>query len=412
MTPSASGSVEAAHDRLGRHPAFRRFWIARVLTSSGFQIAGVVVGWKVYADTGSAYALGLIGLFQFLPMLVLTFLVGHVADRFDRRRVVMACQGVEAATLVVLAAGILGGFLAVEGIFAAVVVLGAARAFESPTLTSVLPGVVPAALLPRATAVSSSAVQTATILAPSLGGLLYAVGPDVALGVGAACFLGAFLAMRLIRMERVVPPRQPVTLVSVFSGVAFIWSRPIILGAISLDMFAVLLGGITALLPIFAQDVLHVGPWGLGMLRSMPAVGAVVMSLTLARLDLQPGVGRKMFAAVIVFGIATVVFAASTSLALSCLALVALGAADNVSVVIRNSLVQLLTPDEMRGRVNAVNSLFIGTSNQLGEFEAGMVAGLIGAVPAGLVGGAATILVALLWMRLFPALRKAERFVE
>ncbi|MCC6471950.1 MAG: MFS transporter [Alphaproteobacteria bacterium] len=402
----------AAPKRLGDHPAFRYFWTARVLTSSGFQVAGVVVGWKVYADTGSAFALGLVGLFQFMPMLLLTFVVGSVADRFDRRRIVMACQAVECVTLATLAAGIIGGFLTVQGIFVAVVVLGGARAFESPTLTSILPAVVPPSILPRATAVSSSAMQSATIVAPSLAGLLYAIGPEVALGLGSACYFAALLAMSLIRLERPPSTRQPVTLVSIFSGVAFIWSRKIILGAISLDMFAVLLGGITALLPIFAQDVLRVGPWGLGMLRSMPAVGAVAMSLILARVDLQPGVGRKMFAAVIVFGIATVVFSASTNIVLSCLALVALGAADNVSVVVRNSLVQLLTPDEMRGRVNSVNALFIGTSNQLGEFEAGMVAGLIGAVPAGIVGGVGTILVALLWMCLFPALRRAQRFVE
>ncbi|MCC7049555.1 MAG: MFS transporter [Alphaproteobacteria bacterium] len=404
--------MSAAPDRLRDHPAFRFFWTARVLTSSGFQIAGVVVGWKVYADTGSAYALGLVGLFQFLPMLVLTFVVGSVADRFDRRRIVMACQAVECLTLATLAAGIVFGFLTVQGIFMAVVVLGGARAFESPTLTSMLPAVVPPSILPRATAVSASAMQSATIVAPSLAGLLYAIGPEVALGLGSACYFAALLAMSLIRLERRLSPRQPVTLTSIFSGAAFIWSRKIILGAISLDMFAVLLGGVTALLPIFAQDVLHVGPWGLGMLRSMPAVGAVMMSLVLARVDLQPGVGRKMFAAVIAFGIATVIFSASTSVVLSCVALIAMGAADNVSVVVRNSLVQLLTPDEMRGRVNSVNALFIGTSNQLGEFEAGMVAGLIGAVPAGIVGGVGTILVALSWMHLFPALRRAQRFVE
>lgn len=398
--------------RLRDHADFRRFWTARVLSASGFQIAGVVVGWKVYADTGSAYALGLVGLFQFLPMLCLTFVVGHVADRFDRRRVVIACQAVEALTLAALGTAALGGALSVAGLFAAVVVLGAARAFEAPTLTAILPAVVPPALLPRATALSSSAMQSATIIAPSLAGLLYALGPEVALGFGTACYALGGLAMRAIRQARSAPARQPVTLKSVFSGVAFIRSRPIILGAISLDMFAVLLGGVTALLPIFARDILQVGPWGLGLLRSMPAVGAVAMSLVLSRADLEPGVGRKMFAAVIVFGLATIVFALSQTLWLSCLALATLGAADNVSVVVRNSLVQLLTPDEMRGRVNAVNALFIGTSNQLGEFEAGMVAGLAGAVAAGAIGGCATVAVALLWMRLFPDLRKAERFVE
>lgn len=399
-------------ERLLAHKPFRLFWIGRVLSTSGFQIAGVVVGWKIYADTGSALALGMIGLAQFLPMLLLTFVVGHVADRFDRRRIAMTCQSIECATLAVLALGIHFGFLAVEGIFAAVFVLGAARAFETPSMTSLLPRVVSTAVLPRATAVSSSATQTAVIVAPSLGGLLYAFGPEVSLAAGILCFVGAVTAIGSLKVATVAMPRMPVTLRSVFSGVSFIWQRKIILGAVSLDMFAVLLGSVVSILPIFAQDILMVGPWGLGLLRSMPAIGAVSMSLVLARVDLQPGVGRKMFLAVMVFGLGTVVFSASTWLPLSCIALAVMGAADNISVVVRNSLVQIQTPDEMRGRVNAVNALFIGTSNQLGEFEAGTVAHFIGAVNAGLVGGVCTILVALLWMRLFPALRNAQRFVE
>jgi len=389
---------------------FRLFWTGRVLSTSGFQIAGVVVGWKIYADTGSALALGLVGLAQFLPMLLLTFVVGQVADLLDRRRIAFVCQSIEGMTLAVLALGIHFGFLGVEGIFVAVFVLGAARAFETPSMTSLLPRVVTAEMLPRATAVASSATQTAVIVAPSLGGLLYAVGPEASLAAGILCFAGAASAIGLLRVATVAAPRMPVTLRSVFSGLGFIWQRKIILGAISLDMFAVLLGSVVSILPIFAQDILMVGPWGLGLLRSMPAVGAVSMSLVLARVDLQPGVGRKMFLAVIVFGLGTVAFSASTWLPLSCLALAVMGAADNVSVVVRNSLVQIQTPDEMRGRVNAVNALFIGTSNQLGEFEAGTVAHFIGAVNAGMLGGVCTILVALLWMRLFPALRNAERF--
>lgn len=403
---------DISRGRLLAHKPFRLFWIGRVLSTSGFQIAGVVVGWKVYADTGSALALGLIGLAQFLPMLLLTFVVGQVVDRLDRRRIAYVCQSIECATLIVLALGIHFGFLAVEGIFVAVFLLGAARAFETPSMTSLLPRVVSAEVLPRATAVASSATQTAVIVAPSLGGVLYAFGPEVALAAGVLCFVGAVTAIGSLQVATVARPRAPVTLRSVFSGVGFIWQRKIILGAISLDMFAVLLGSVVSILPIFAQDILQVGPWGLGLLRSMPAIGAVSMSLVLARVDLQPGVGRKMFLAVMVFGLGTIVFSASTWLPLSCVALAVMGAADNISVVVRNSLVQIQTPDEMRGRVNSVNALFIGTSNQLGEFEAGTVAHFIGAVNAGILGGICTILVALLWMRLFPALRNAQRFQE
>ncbi|MGK9236709.1 MFS transporter [Inquilinus limosus] len=408
MSPSTVSATAPGSDRLLDHPSFPVFWGARVLSAIAFQMSAVAVGWLVYARTGSAYSLGLVGLVQFLPMVALTLLVGHVADRYNRRRIVQACLLIEGVTLAVLAAAILGDWLSVPGIYAAVLVLGAARAFEQPTMAALLPAVVPAGILPRALAVSSSAMQTATIVGPSVGGLLYAVGVTVPFAVAAGCFLCACALMVLMRLERPAPRREPATLRSVFSGIAFIRSQPMILGAISLDMFAVLLGGATALLPIYAHDILQTGPWGLGLLRAAPAVGALAMSAVLTRVPLRRAVGRKMFASVIVFGAATVVFAASTSLALSLVALAVLGAADNVSVVIRSSLVQLLTPDEMRGRVSAVNALFVGTSNQLGEFESGMAAGLLGAVPAGILGGVGTIAVALLWMRLFPQLRRAQ----
>jgi MFS family permease len=366
------------------------------------------VGWLVYAKTGSAYALGLVGLFQFLPMVALTFLVGHIADRLDRRRIVAVCQCFECIVMALLTLGDRDGKLDVTVLFAAVALLGAARAFESPTRSALLPALVPEALLPKAFAVSSSAMQTATIVGPSLGGLLYAAGASVPLGASALCLLAASGAMAFIKIERIPPKREPVSFQSVFSGVSFIRRRPIILGAISLDLFAVLFGGVTALLPIFARDILHTGPWGLGFLRSAPAVGALAMSVLLVHIPMNRHVGIKMFAAVMVFGIATVIFSISTSLTVSLVALVILGAADNVSVVIRVSLVQLSTPDSMRGRVSAVNSLFIGTSNQLGEFESGMVAGLLGVIPSGVVGGIATILIGLLWMRLFPELRSID----
>ncbi len=388
--------------------AFRLFWVARVFTSLAFQMATVAVGWLVYARTGSAYDLGLVGLCQFLPMVVLTFAVGHVADRFDRRRIVAICQASSAIMLAVLAFGANGSWLSVHGVFLAVAVLGAARSFEHPTLAALLPGLVGTTQLPRAVALSTSAMQTATIAGPSLGGLLYAIAPSVPLAIGAIFYVVAAGAILAIRMQRAAPRRETVTLESVFSGIAFIRSRPIILGAISLDLFAVLLGGVTALLPIFAHDILQVGPWGLGVLRSAPAVGALLMSLVVSRLGLGDRVGHKMFVAVVAFGVATIVFSLSSNMALSLASLVALGAADTVSVVVRTSLVQLSTPDAMRGRVSAVNSLFIGTSNQLGEFESGMVAGLLGAIPAGVIGGIGTILVAMAWAGLFPALRRVS----
>jgi MFS family permease len=389
-----------------RHPSFALFWVSRIFSALGFQVASVAVGWLVYAKTGSAYALGLVGLFQFLPMIALTFLVGHFADRFDRRRIVATCQFVEFLVLACLTFGDRDGKLDVSLLFTAVAFLGAARAFETPTMSALLPALVPDALLQKAVAVSSSAMQTATIVGPSLGGLLFTTGASVPLGVSALCLSAACSAMLVIRTERTPPKREPISFQSIFSGVSFIRSRPIILGAISLDLFAVLLGGVTALLPIFARDILHTGAWGLGFLRSAPAAGALAMSVLLVHLPMNRQVGIKMFAAVIVFGTATVIFSLSTNFAISLLALMILGAADNVSVVIRISLVQLSTPDAMRGRVNAVNSLFVGTSNQLGEFESGMLAGVLGVIPSGVVGGIGTILIALLWMRLFPALRK------
>jgi MFS family permease len=400
--------TEAQHP-LG-HTSFRLFWIGRTLSSLAFQMAAVAFGWLVYDRTGSAAGLGLVGLVQFLPMVVLTFLVGHVADRYDRRIVVATCQAVECATVAFLTLALVSGWLGTGGIYLAVALLGAARAFESPTSAALLPGVVPAATLPRAIALSSTAMQTAAIAGPALGGVLYAVGPAVPFGCAAMSFLAASLCVRALKLERTPPRKEPATLASVFSGLSFIWSRPVVLGTISLDLAAVLLGGATALLPIYAKDILHTGPWGLGLLRLAPALGALAMGAILSVMPLERKVGLTMFAAVLVFGLATIVFALSTSLPLSMAALVALGASDNISVVIRTSLVQLLTPEAMLGRVSAVNSLFIGTSNQLGEFESGMTAALFGTVPAATLGGVGTIAVVLAWMVLFPALRRADTY--
>lgn len=391
-----------------RHPGYLNFAASRVFSSLGFQSIAIAMGWMVYDQTKSAFALGLVGLFQFLPMVFLTFIVGDVADRFDRRRIGLACQLVEAVTVLLLGIAVWYNVLHPVGIFCAVAVLGAAQAFERPTMASLLPNIVPPSLLQQAIATSTSMMQTALIVGPSLGGLLYGIGPVVPFMVSTLLFAIASINVISIRMERKVASREPVTLASVFAGVSFIRSRPVMLGTISLDLFAVLLGGATALLPIFASDILQAGPWGLGLLRAAPAVGALGMSIVLARWPIQDNVGRKMFLSVGVFGLATIVFAISTSIALSVLALLIVGASDAVSVVIRSSLVQLLTPDAMRGRVNAVNSLFIGTSNQLGEFESGMLAGFVGPVTTGVIGGLGTITVVLLWMRLFPDLTKVK----
>jgi MFS family permease len=395
-------------DSVLRHPGYLNFAASRVFSSLSFQAVGIAMGWMIYDQTHSAFALALVGFCQFLPMAVLTFVVGHVADRFDRRRIGLACQLIEAITALVLAVATWQQWLSPVGILVAVTIMGAVVAFERPTMAALLPNIVPASMLQRAVATSTSLMQTALIIGPSLGGLLYGVSPIAPFAVAAVLFAVASFNVISIRMEWTPSKREPVTLTSVFAGVSFIRSRPVMLGTISLDLFAVLLGGATALLPMFARDILHAGPWGLGLLRAAPAIGALAMSIVLARRPLTSDVGRKMMAAVAVFGVATIVFSLSTNIALSVIALLVIGASDTVSVVVRSSLVQLLTPDEMRGRVNAVNSLFIGTSNQLGEFESGMLAGVVGPVMAGIVGGFGTIVVVLLWTRLFPDLLKVK----
>jgi MFS family permease len=393
---------------LRRDRNFLRFWFARTGSAMAFQIMAVVVGWQVYALTGSTFELGLVGLMQFLPMIVVTIPAGHVADRYDRRTVARICQAVEAAAVALLAVGSVEGWIGTRAIFAAVAVVGAARSVESPTVAALLPGVVSAQALPSALALSASAMQTATIVGPALGGALYLLGSGAAYATVAVVYLLASLLTGSIRMERVPPRREPVSARTLFGGFAYIRDHPMVLGAISLDLFAVLLGGATALLPVYARDILHSSPLGLGMLRAAPAAGALLTSLYLARHPLRHHVGTKMFLAVATFGLATVVFGLSTLFPLSLLALAVLGASDVISVVVRSSLVQIATPDAMRGRVSAVSSMFIGTSNQLGEFESGTTAALLGTVPAVVLGGLGTIAVALLWSRLFPSLRRVQ----
>ena len=405
MSPELSGTA----GNLFRHPPFLFFFTARGFSKFCYQIGAVAVGWQVYELTNSALDLGLVGLAQFIPMAMLVFVAGHAADRFDRRRVVQISQLIAAAVAVFLAWGSFAGWLNATEIFAAVAVLGAATAFESPASAAMLPLVTPAGLLQRGTALSSATFQIATIAGPALGGLLYAAAPGAPYAIMAGFWVLAAILNGLIALKREAAPAEPPTLAALFAGVGFVRRNPSILGTISLDLFAVLLGGVTALLPIYARDILHTGAWGLGVLRGAPAVGALIMAVTLARYSIKRRVGMRMFQAVIVFGLATVIFALSHWLWLSMLALVVLGAADMVSVVIRVSLVQLGTPNEMRGRVGAVNYLFINASSQLGEFESGVAAALLGAVPAAALGGIGTIAIALLWMKLFPTLRDVER---
>ncbi|WP_263144078.1 MFS transporter [Pseudomonas sp. RIT-PI-AD] len=393
---------------LRRHKPFLAFWLARVCTASAFQIMTVAIGWHIYQLTGDVFDLGLVGLVEFLPRVLFMLHTGHVADRYDRRRVAALCQIAQASVaLILVVASALNGVTR-ELIFAMAFLLGSARAFEMPSTQALLPNIVPAALFPRAVAASASAMQAATIAAPAFGGLLFALGElwvyaPTALLYVVACALSLSLPARAEPLKQNRASWQ-----SLLAGIHFIRSRRDVFGAISLDMFAVLLGGATALLPVFAKDILLTGPWGLGLLRSAPAVGALLMSFWLARFPIERKVGPVMLASVALFGVTTIAFGLSTSFWFSLAVLVVLGAADMVSMVIRGAFVQLETPDEMRGRVSAVNGLFIGASNQLGEFESGATAAWLGTVPAVVLGGIGTLVVSGLWIKLFPTLAKRD----
>ncbi len=397
-----------ARDLLGHKP-FLFFLSSRSLSRFSSQIGAVAIGWQIYDLTGSAFDLGMVGLVQFLPTALLVFVAGHAADRFERKRVVQACQVAEALTALFLAGSTFAGTISEIQIFAATFVLGIAGAFESPATAALLPLIAPQGALQRATAISSGAAQVATITGPALGGFAYALMPSAPYGIMMVFWLfGALLTGGIGRLQQAAAKNGEVS-DDLYAGVTFVRSNPAILGTISLDLFAVLFGGVTALLPIYARDILQTGPLGLGILRAAPAVGALLMTMVLARHTINRRVGMRMFQSVIVFGLATVVFALSHWMWLSALALAVLGAADTISVVIRFSLVQLATPDEMRGRVGAVNFLFINASNQLGQFESGVTAALLGTVPSAVLGGVATVAVALLWMKLFPTLRDVEK---
>lgn len=387
---------------------FMRFWLARIFGVSAHQMLMLAISWHMYELTGSAWDLGLVGLFQFIPALVMALPAGHVIDRLHRGRIFATCMLVLALIAVVLGVATWRGQASRELIFAVAWVLGFTRAFQMPAQQAITPSLVPKALFQRAIALSSTGVEVSVICGPALGGLLYLSG---ALTVYAVCAVLFSLSMSLTLWVSYahVARQNSLSWSSLFAGVAFVWERKVLLGAISLDLFAVLLGGATALLPIFARDILHVGPDGLGLLRAAPAAGALCMSIIITRWPIQRRVGYKLLAAVAVFGLASVAFGLSDSFVLSLAALTVTGAADNISVVTRLTLMQLETPDEMRGRVAAVNGVFIGASNELGEFESGLTAALWGPVASVVAGGMGTVLIAVSWLKLFPALARRDQ---
>ena len=395
--------------RLLRHRSFVRFWCARTFTNGAFMMQGVAVGWQMYDLTNDPLDLGLVGLVQFFPLIVTSIAAGQILDLFDRRAIAAACQVGKAVAALMLAIGTAQGWLSREAMFGILFLAGTARAFEIPTMHSLLPGVVSTTLLPRAIAASASAQQTAVICGPSLGGLLYVLGPAVVYATCTVVFIAASVLISLVEIAPRREQKRPVSIATLFAGFGYVRDHPILLGAISLDLFAVLLGGVTALLPIYARDILHAGPWALGLLRSAPAVGALAATAVLAHHAIAGRAGRVMFAAVGAFGIASVMFALSTSMAFSFLALAIYGASDAISVVIRQSLIQMRTPYDMLGRVAAVNSMFTGSSGSLGEFRAGAIAAWLGAVPSALIGGVGAIAVMLIWMWAFPQLRNVDK---
>lgn len=392
-----------------RHRSFALFIGGKFLAGVAVQMLTVAVGWQVYALTRDPLDLGLIGLSQFLPFIVLVLPAGQLADRVNRKRIVLACFLILLTCAATLLALVWTGLRSTLPVFGVMVMLGVARAFVSPALQAMLPNLVPREFFTRAVAINSSAFQLSTISGPVLGGVLFLLGERVVYGASVALLLAAVLLA-----ARVVAPRMPAqparaSLEETLAGLRFVWSKPLVLGAISLDLFAVMFGGATALLPAVAADVLHVGPAGLGLLRAAPGVGAGLVALWMMARPPTHHCGRWVFGGVAVYGLTTVVFGLSTSVVLSLVMLLLMGAADMVSVYVRQLLVQLETPDALRGRVSAVNSMFIGASNEFGEFESGVTAKWWGVVPAIVVGGCATLVVAAAWTRLFPGLAKLDR---
>ncbi len=400
------------------HRDFRRYAIGRFCATLAWQMLGVAVGWQVYALTRDPLDLGLVGLSQFLPFLALVLPGGQLADRVDRRMVMICAYAVEALCAVVLIGFTLQGGREVWPVFAAMALFGAGRAFWMPSGQAMVVNLVPTEVFPTAVGLNSTLFQTAVIVGPAIGGVLYAFGESVLKLPGALlvyCVALALLVIVIVLFSGIRPVRapsstQPLSTHEFFEGMRFVLSRKPVLGAISLDLFAVLFGGATALLPVFAADILHIGPVGLGTLRTAPGVGAALTAAWLATRPIERHAGRWMFGGVALFGVATIVFGVSTSFWLSFVALLLLGIGDMVSVFVRHLLVQLETPDAIRGRVSAVSAMFIGASNELGEFESGVTAKWLGTLPAVVFGGAACLIVVGSYLRLFPELRRLDRF--
>ena len=384
--------------------------MARLAGILANQMLMVALAWHMYEITGSAWDLGLVGLFQFVPSLIMTLPAGHIVDRLNKVHIYSVCMLLQAAVAGLLVWGTHTDSVTRELVFFVSAILGVVRSFQMPTQQALTPHLVPAHLLPRAVAMSSTGVQAAVVGGPALGGILYALHVNAVYASCALFLLFAFLISLTVRYEH-KPSNAAVDLQSVMAGAYFVWRHKVILGAFALDLFAVLLGGVTALLPIYAKDILHTGPEGLGVLRSAPAVGALLMAALLTQFPIERKVGRWLLVAVAVFGLANFVFGISTHMGLSIAALMVAGAADNVSVVVRLTLMQLETPDDMRGRVAAVNSIFIGASNQLGEFESGATAAMWGPVGSVVFGGLATVGVALAALKVFPTLAKRDQMV-
>ncbi len=395
-----------------RHRGFRLFLVGRSFSVFATQIVSVAVGWQVYALTSSPLDLGLVGLCQFAPSLVLVLVTGAVSDRYNRRVIFAVCQVVEGSAVGVLFLLTAGGAIVVGEIFALLVFFGIARAFMNPAGQSLVPNLVPPQDLASAIALFSSSWQVSVIVGPVAGGLLYGVSAGAAYSVAVALFAASAVTVTLVPRPVQKTAHERTTWSTVMAGFRYVWSEKVVLGAISLDLFAVLLGGATALLPAYASDILAVGPFGLGLLRSASGIGAVVMAVYLTARPIRDHAGPIMFVAVAVFGAAIVAFGMSTAVWLSVGALILAGAADMISVYVRETLIQLWTPDAVRGRVSAVNMVFVGASNELGEFRAGTVAALIGIVPAVVVGGVGTVVVAGLWAWMFPELRRARHLAR
>jgi len=408
--PAADPTGRGELRTLLAHSGFARFLTARLATSVAVQMQTVAVGWQVYEISRDPLDLGLIGLSQFLPFVLLVLPAGHVADRHTRQKVLAACYALELVCALLLLAFTLTGLEVVWPVFAVMVLFGVARAFAMPTGQALLPNVVPPRLFSRAVAVNSTTWQLSTIAGPAVGGLVYLLGAEVVYATVATLLAAAVILMFGVRAPRPLRSSEAVNLDSLLEGLRFVYRRKVIFGAVTLDLFAVLFGGATALLPAFASDILDVGPDGLGLMRAAPGVGAAIIAVALAWRPLTRHVGPAMLGGVALFGAATVVFGLSESFLVSLLALAILGAADMVSVYIRHLLVQLETPDEIRGRVSAVSAVFIGASNELGDFESGVTAAWWGLRPAVVVGGVASIAVAGWWARAFPELRQMQQF--